>query len=65
MALRVLLAETLQSVDGLRPFEEFSRVVKSACKVIKGNPAKTFKIMKAIGEGASGEIFRVMRLADE
>ena len=59
-----MLLECEEQVDGLRPFEEISRVVKQACQIKKDDPAKYYKALKKIGKGSFGTIFKVKRLSD-
>ena len=47
-------------MEGFRPAEEIQAVLQQACEVKTENPALIYKIVKQIGQGSFGTIFKVM-----
>ena len=65
MSLRVILAEQVQAVDGLRPFSEIQQLMRNSCTILKENPALKYKILGKIGRGAFGAVFKCIRHEDK
>ena len=62
VALRTLMIEAKQQVEGLRPFQEYADLLKEACPVIRKNPKQKYKALGKIGSGGFGSVFKVKRI---
>ena len=51
VALRTIIREAKQMIDGLRPFSEFSHLLSQACVIKRENPALVYKIVQRIARG--------------
>ena len=65
VALRALLMESKQEVEGLRPFTEIESLLFQACPIKNENPAHSYKIIDRLGQGTQGFIFKVKSLVDD
>ena len=51
VAIRTVIRESKQMIEGWRSFNEFSHLLTSACPIKTENPALVYKIIGKIGKG--------------
>ena len=49
VAMRVILTEARQQVEGFRPIEEITQALTQACPIKRANPSKYYKILNRLG----------------
>jgi len=64
MALRSILNESTQQIEGFRSIDEIKRVLSVACQILRTDPSGKYKILSKIGQGAYGAVFKVQRYSD-
>ena len=52
MHINMVLAEQLESVQGLRPYSEIANNVKKAIEVTLDNPVNDYQRLEKLGQGA-------------
>ena len=65
VAIRTIIRESKQMIEGWRSFNEFSHLLTKVCPIKFENPALMYKIIGKIGKGGYGTIFRVERHTDK
>ena len=58
ICLRLILMQSKEQMNGLRPFEEINQLVSEACTIKQLNPKDFYTIKDRVGKGGYADIFR-------